>query len=359
MGRFHTLIGWIVVFGFLTAVSLHAADKSHARPPAEKAPPSLIEKTVDDIGPFAAPNDKPVKKGPAAKDGRTEQLKSASSPVKRKPAKTPATQPHSFAHRDMPASDNVAAIERALASPAHLEFVDVPLQNVVDSLKDRYQIEIQLDTRFLVEMSSIMDTSVTINVKAITLKSALRLMLRNMQPELTYIIQDEVLLITTPDIAAEQLITRVYPVGDLVACWDEHGVPWDDYEALIDVIKSTIKPIRESTVITPAPIKESTVQAPIARGLAVFVGGQTVYDEFTRFHDPGSIAGNTLGTAKVLVVLTTDENHEKIADLLAKIREIAKRSPNADPPRRNRPGQAGHGNMPKEKPPVVPGGGMF
>ena len=55
-------------------------------------------------------------------------------------------------------------------------------------------------------------------------------MLRNMQPELTYIIKDEVLLITTPDIASEELTTKLYPVGDLVACRDEHDAPWDDYE---------------------------------------------------------------------------------------------------------------------------------
>ena len=39
---------------------------------------------------------------------------------------------------------------------------------------------------------------------------------------------------------------------------------------------------------------------------------------------PGSVQGNTFGTAKVLVVTQTREVHEEIADLLAKIREIAK-----------------------------------
>ena len=37
-----------------------------------------------------------------------------------------------------------------------------------------------------------------------------------MQPELTYMIKNEVLLITTPDIASEELTVKVYPVADLV-----------------------------------------------------------------------------------------------------------------------------------------------
>ena len=47
------------------------------------------------------------------------------------------------------------------------------------------------------------DTPVTKNLKGITLRSALRLMLRELS--LTYIIKDEVLLITTPEEAESQL----------------------------------------------------------------------------------------------------------------------------------------------------------
>ena len=56
----------------------------------------------------------------------------------------------------------------------------------------------------------------TSRVQGISLRSALRLMLRRIDPELTYSIQDEVLMITTKEAAAENLVTRVYPVADLV-----------------------------------------------------------------------------------------------------------------------------------------------
>jgi hypothetical protein len=329
MARLHILTGWMLVLGFFTAVSVHAADRPLTKPFAEKATTSVADKKAADANPFADPSEKAAKAEPATKEKEppepdpfadppekasrvkpvvkekpVKQPKQASFVVKRKPAKAPAKKPHGFAHRDIPPGGNVAAIERALASPAHLEFVDAPLQDVVDYLKDIYQVEIQVDRRILEDIGISSDRLVTINVQGITLKSALRLMLRNMQPELAFMIRDEVLLITEPDVVAQNLVTKVYPVGDIVACRDEHDAPWDDYDALIDVITSTIKPTTWDTVGAPS-----------------------------------SVIGNTFGTAQVLVVSQTDEVHEEIADLLAKIREIAKNSPNAGPPRRNRPTQ--------------------
>ena len=54
----------------------------------------------------------------------------------------------------------------------------------------------------------------TKTLRSITLRSALRLILKDL--ELTYVVRDEVLQITTPEDAESQLITKVYPVGDLV-----------------------------------------------------------------------------------------------------------------------------------------------
>ena len=47
-------------------------------------------------------------------------------------------------------------------------------------------------------------------------ESALRLMLRKIDPTLTYSIQDEVLMVTTKDGAQQHLVTKVYAVADLV-----------------------------------------------------------------------------------------------------------------------------------------------
>jgi DNA-binding CsgD family transcriptional regulator len=85
-----------------------------------------------------------------------------------------------------------AKILAALDDKTELEFVDQPL----------------------VDAGLGSDTPVTRNISGITLRSALRLMLGEM--DLTYVIRDEVLMITTKTEAENMLSTKVYPVGDLV-----------------------------------------------------------------------------------------------------------------------------------------------
>ena len=108
-------------------------------------------------------------------------------------------------------------IEKALRSPLHatgLEFAEVPLKEVVTALQDDYGIPIKLDQTALEEIGLSSDEVVNVTLRNITLRSALRLMLKDLQ--LTYIIQDEVLMITTPQKAEENLVVKVYPVADLV-----------------------------------------------------------------------------------------------------------------------------------------------
>ena len=107
-------------------------------------------------------------------------------------------------------------IDEALKSPTTIEFVETPLQDVIDYLKDLHKIEIQLDKKELESMSIGADTLVTKNLKGISLRSALKLMLDELQ--LKYVVHNEVLLITSPTRAESEefLTTKVYPVADLV-----------------------------------------------------------------------------------------------------------------------------------------------
>jgi hypothetical protein len=193
-----------------------------------------------------------------------------------------------------------AAIEEALSQPTQLEFIETPLSDVIEFLKDKHHIEIQLDNKALGDVGVGSDTPVTRNLRAVSLRSALNLMLKDLN--LAWIISDEVLLITTPEEAESKLTTKAYDVSDLVVCRDNHDQLWDDYDTLIDTICSCVMPMTWDQV-----------------------GG------------PGSIAGATLGTSKVLVVSQTDVVHEKIAKLLADIREVAKKSTDKGPPQREKP----------------------
>ena len=72
-------------------------------------------------------------------------------------------------------------IEEALKQPTQIEFVETPLKDVVDYLKDLHHIEIQLDSAALKEAGVDESTPVTKNLKGISLRSALKLLLDELQ----------------------------------------------------------------------------------------------------------------------------------------------------------------------------------
>lgn len=193
-----------------------------------------------------------------------------------------------------------AAIEAALAKPAQLDFDRVPLEEAIAALKAKHQIEIQIDRKALANSEMSPSATVTVHVKGVTLRSALNLMLGEL--DLTWIIDNEVLLVTTPEVQNTKLITRVYDVADLVACRDSEGNPCDDYQPMKNAIGNTIAPTTWDTV-----------------------GG------------PASICEASLGTARVLVISQMDNVHHQIAALLADIRAVAaKKSGRAELPRLDR-----------------------
>jgi len=131
-------------------------------------------------------------------------------------------------------------IEEALAKPTQVEFIETPLNDVIDFLRDFHKIEIQVDRKAFNDAG--LDAStlpVTTNLKGISLRSALNLVLRNL--DLTYLVEDEVLLITTPAAAARRLTTKVYRVADLVAA-DDPQQQAQNRDVLIHVIAATVAP---------------------------------------------------------------------------------------------------------------------
>ena len=87
-------------------------------------------------------------------------------------------------------------IKEALKQPTQIEFVDTPLRDVIDYLKDLHHVEIALDPAALKETGISEDTPVTKHVHGMSLRSGLKLLLDELQ--LTWVIHNEVLFITTP-----------------------------------------------------------------------------------------------------------------------------------------------------------------
>jgi hypothetical protein len=129
-------------------------------------------------------------------------------------------------------------IEQALAGPLHssgLEVADTPLASVLAQLQDEYGIPIQLDAPALDDAGIGTDAPVTRSLHNVSLRSALRLALAPLQ--LTWVIRDEVLMITTQEAADRHLVTCVYNVQGLVDDADPKSM-----EGLINAINSCVAP---------------------------------------------------------------------------------------------------------------------
>ncbi|WP_166825933.1 hypothetical protein [Thalassoroseus pseudoceratinae] len=105
-------------------------------------------------------------------------------------------------------------IERSLQRPISLHFDNVPIREVLAHIATTTGVNIVVDDLGLEEEGVMSDTPVTIHVDGIMLRSALNLMLNGRH--LAYLIEDEVLKITSEIRAQGKLEVRTYPVADLV-----------------------------------------------------------------------------------------------------------------------------------------------
>ncbi|MDA1050188.1 MAG: hypothetical protein O3C40_06875 [Planctomycetota bacterium] len=189
--------------------------------------------------------------------------------------------------------DSSTAIRQALDQPFTAEFKDESLKEVLKSISNKLRIPIVIDIHALEDFGIDSATPISAKFTETRLRFALERILSEM--ELTYIIRDEVLIITTPSKAEEALLIGLYPVRDLVEIGDDSSIEPRcvrcDFDSLISVIMSTI--------------------APDTWGA---VGG------------PSSIG--TLLPVPTIVIAQTQDAHEEIVELLTNLR-AAKQSESA------------------------------
>ena len=187
------------------------------------------------------------------------------------------------------------AIRQALAKPVELKFVETPLADVAKWLEKTLGVQVRFDRKALKDVGIAADAPVTFQVSGISARSALELILR--QLDLTWVIAHEMLLITTPEEAETRLVTKVYDVEDLVfRCQQvgdtEYRGSCCDFDSLTDVITATIQPTSWDCV-----------------------GG------------PGSIAPFEAAGIIAIVFSQTQEVHEEVEALLADIRNARREKP--------------------------------
>lgn len=160
----------------------------------------------------------------------------ASLPAPPRHALSSPTAPRKPIPRRMSSDAEVVA---ALQTKIDLNVIETPLAEVAAKLVEMTNINVDLDIHALEEVGSGSETPVTLQLKGMRLKSVLNHLLREM--DLVYTVRGGALVVTTPEALEGELLTKAYPVDDLVDDKPE-GTGEFGIDALISSMQSTIEP---------------------------------------------------------------------------------------------------------------------
>ena len=138
-----------------------------------------------------------------------------------------------------------ARAEAALAKKSHFSFQETALSDVGEAFAAQLGLPVILDNVALDDVGIWTDTPINKTMTSVSLRSALRLTLKDLQ--LTYVFRDGAVVITTPEEAETRLVTKFYEVDKLArmraGTYDPLvvQVPYD-FDSIIDIITSSIAP---------------------------------------------------------------------------------------------------------------------
>ncbi|WP_417386620.1 hypothetical protein [Gimesia sp.] len=121
-------------------------------------------------------------------------------------------------------------IDSMLKRNTHANFPKVPLYETMVYFSDLHNIPIMLQDKYLEEVGITREELIDVKFTDQSLQNVLEYILEPL--DLTFVVDKEMVLITTKERAARTFMTRVYPVGDLC----QSGP--DDYSALEMVIRN-------------------------------------------------------------------------------------------------------------------------
>lgn len=164
-------------------------------------------------------------------------------------------------------SDSERRILRAFEERVSLRFRDASLYELADYLREATGENVYLDTRELSDLGiDLAERTITVDLRSLPLKTGLGLILDGL--ELTAVVHGEMLWITSAAKAEELLVTRVYPVSDLVT----YG-GGQDFDPLMDLIENTLE------VDSWDPVGLGTMQEFEATGVLVISQTHAVHDQ--------------------------------------------------------------------------------
>ena len=257
----------------------------------------------------------------------------------------------------------------ALKQKISLEFVETPLEDVLRFLSETTKIPFQLDIVSLEDEGIAPGNPMTFACQDISLQSALKLLFSSTGDSLDYVLDYEVLTVTTEIAAEEMMQVQVYDVSDLIAQNEIPATLLPEYSSgvyggssfgygsgfnggfggsspnmpqpgsgggLFQLIDPKMKPASE-TLETLMP-SEVAMLNQFDDGMAETGGLGGNYAVTNWFEDAvmnstpgpwefndgtgGAVIFHQTHTARVLIVRQTRRNHEAVEEFLISLREL-------------------------------------
>ena len=201
-------------------------------------------------------------------------------------------------------TEKTKQIQRSLSTPVNISFENTPLSQALSELRDLHGINIVPDTQALQEEAINLDSPISIKLENVSLKSALNLMLRSVR--LTWVIKDEVLLVTTETHARDRLVTTSYLVADLV-------IPVENFGDMRNPMAAT----QLGNQAPSTPVQAGALTPTPAVGINGMINGQPVGTPTgSMLNNPngssGSMAINGTGSSRHNPTNTTEEQLIKL-----------------------------------------------
>jgi len=167
----------------------------------------------------------------------------AAAPAREQPARTAAIPVARLAAVDAESSAATDQIESRLDTQAFpFDYLDQPLTDVLADIAFSHNVPLLLDRAALEDAGIDPSQPISLNLKGVSLRSALRLLLRPLG--LDFIIRDETLQVTSREVASRHCRTRIYRVASILG-------PQGDGDALVELVTTFVEP--ESWQATGGP----------------------------------------------------------------------------------------------------------
>lgn len=175
-------------------------------------------------------------------------------------------------------------IKKKLPTPVSVKYANRPLGDVLSELQSMTGVPIHVDERALSSVRVTTETPISIEVDNIAMKSLLNLMLD--QLELTYVIENDVLMITSMQAKRAKVYPKTYRVTDLVTPIPNFTSSYED--GLAGALRAAYQMSRPQADVQLMPVSVTDLGTGMANAMSPSSANGNVLGQY---HPMGSSGG--------------------------------------------------------------------